>query len=40
MAVELMLRMAWFNLWTGGVILDIVFGACVERWNEGDKWNG
>lgn len=31
LAVELMLRIAWLNLWTGGVILDIVIVLFVSR---------
>jgi hypothetical protein len=31
LAVELMLRTAWLNLWTGGVILDIVIIVVVLR---------
>lgn len=37
-AVELMLRIAWLNLWMGGVILDIVICCCVGRWRE-IRWN-
>lgn len=31
LAVELMLRIAWLNLWTGGVILDIVIIVVVLK---------